>query len=1549
MKNISEFDKKYVSDLNKYVSDLLHIDDVNSNKLIDLNADAGRNTFYLDARENGASSLADDVMRILLSRRGKPGNTALDGSSLRPEAEQRLGGGNHFGWHEGNESYDRENSPRRLDSFIKKAYEAIRKLGNNPVYLTVGAVEWRISVNGVGQQESRIVNTPLLIFPIRLIRGGDLAPVCIEFVDDDAHFNPCLYNRLRREHGDDVANHFPCPGDMEDADAALDLSCFGEDERTYGYFAQVERYAEDLMRDASATTEFKFNKDVVAIVACNHNEMCMYYDIRRNFDRIVRSELVQRAFQKGVAPESPSRCKRVAPLVLAADSKQQEMIERVLDGESMIIKGPPGTGKTLTIANMIAALLSGGKKVLFASEKLSALSEVYAKLPEKLRKFVLLLEGETTTQAADIKRETIVAELKKVWDKKREFALPDNTKREYAEVESEIEKEYKFLTEYATAMFLVKGALGLNLYDILDNSMKNAHLPYAEVTGSPSSLTAVQPELYNDTRSLVSSMDAVFDTLTGRGAHLIENSPWYGIMPTTDVDAALRDNTTLATDAKELLSVIDGKLRYFPGLSLDEISLSAVKWLLANEARKGEMAAAAEAVDVARRNRSGICCEVSDAYKAYVKAKAAVPGRFTYKEEGSAARLRETLIAEELGDGMPVATALDMYKYERLFRGVRGTGITDSEAKKLLGFIDLLDENSEKAGALGVEVRKAFSEEEERRCGVTLSVAAAKLAPYFETGAVKPKLFDFSAKSLFKKLAAASYIKGISFAAVTEAVQAYAKIKALEEEKVLILNQLAQCFGNELNDNEKKCLSFVLKYCREKEASVKEFVRKVADARPALTAAVEAFSEKPEDVTVGGLISALLAEAAQDRLQAALVRLNGVYDTFKVGARADAPRMGEEVNALIELCSVPYFEFKDKDDVAEVLAALRAPEAADVIERMAAKAKGARKHFLNRYTLLPIDGCTLGDWRIFAQEAGDRNVLGAMQRYMAVREGKNPPFDLKRFFGAFEKDKTRPGGFGDIFEHSFFRTLGNRMLNMLRGKGLDRNGLGNSVTKALISYGEEKKRLAELQASLIEKACFDGISDPDAQMFRFLHAGRLVVAQDNVRRLFKDNATGIMSLARCLILSPPSASLLFRQDDYADFDVVIVDEASQMKPVALLPLLFRAKQCVIVGDEDQMPPIVFFSARGSNDTTPDGDEDSSYDFCKSALSLALENERFLVRELVCHYRSATESLIAFSQGRFYPNMRTFPAVVPRKEGKLGFASVYVADAEFKDNINEKEATVVIQCLKKHFGSFYDDETGKLRKSVGVVAFNQKQVDYIERRIESSEQELYHKMIRACHVSGDVPEKTVFFKTVLTVQGQEADHLILAMTYVTPGRFGELNKSSYGINIFNVAVTRAREQLTLVHSIRACDITNQRLDFLKEYMELAERFGEERGASQFEHDDVGDGFVRNVADALEKCGIAHDRIVTGYGVTKGSVRIPIVVLSEDKNRALFGIMCETDVGKKYHYSDYNVLYRDILEERGWKLYRLNIADWFDRESDMPSAMEEFVRENLGETL
>ena len=82
-------------------------------------------------------------------------------------------------------------------------------------------------------------------------------------------------------------------------------------------------------------------------------EICMYYDIKRNKEKMLRHPLILRMFGEDKTPFERKINLPSSNFVLPYDSVQESMINAAVGGESMVIKGPPGTGKTLTIANMI--------------------------------------------------------------------------------------------------------------------------------------------------------------------------------------------------------------------------------------------------------------------------------------------------------------------------------------------------------------------------------------------------------------------------------------------------------------------------------------------------------------------------------------------------------------------------------------------------------------------------------------------------------------------------------------------------------------------------------------------------------------------------------------------------------------------------------------------------------------------------------------------------------------------------------------------------------------------------------------------------------------------------------------------------------------------------------------------------------------------------------------------------------------------------------------------------------------------------------------------
>ena len=186
--------------LDDSLTDLLHIDDVSGNRLLDLGT--GRDTFYLSKE---GESIAAYMLALIKARFGKPGNTLLRGSA--PGKEEMIGRGvNSLDWADGYGLRD----GGALSSLAERVYREIAFKGGNPLFLGLGALEWRVP-SGSG---SRDIRTPLIIFPALLVRGGANSPVSLEFPDDDVYVNPCLLAKLRDMRYDAVADGFPLPASL---------------------------------------------------------------------------------------------------------------------------------------------------------------------------------------------------------------------------------------------------------------------------------------------------------------------------------------------------------------------------------------------------------------------------------------------------------------------------------------------------------------------------------------------------------------------------------------------------------------------------------------------------------------------------------------------------------------------------------------------------------------------------------------------------------------------------------------------------------------------------------------------------------------------------------------------------------------------------------------------------------------------------------------------------------------------------------------------------------------------------------------------------------------------------------------------------------------------------------------------------------------------------------------------------------------------------------------------------------------------------------------
>jgi len=246
------------------------------------------------------------------------------------------------------------------------------------------------------------------------------------------------------------------------------------------------------------------------------------------------------------------------------------------------------------------------------------------------------------------------------------------------------------------------------------------------------------------------------------------------------------------------------------------------------------------------------------------------------------------------------------------------------------------------------------------------------------------------------------------------------------------------------------------------------------------------------------------------------------------------------------------------------------------------------------------------------------------------------------------------------------------------------------------------------------------------------------------------------------------------------FDLVVFDEASQMPVEHASPTLFRARRAVVSGDEKQMPPSSFFSARidGDDDELEaEALEDGATEAERSAHEetwnrrdvqscpdlLQLARACLPTTTLQIHYRSKYRELIGYSNNAFYKGGLSVPARHPDEEvRRVRPLQVLRAEGTYEAQTNPIEAAHVVDVIAKIWLASPDS-----RPSVGVVTFNRKQADLVEDAVEqrASEDPEFLKALQRERNRTQAGEDMGFFvKNVENVQGDERDVIVFSTTF-----------------------------------------------------------------------------------------------------------------------------------------------------------------------------------------
>lgn len=344
-----------------------------------------------------------------------------------------------------------------LKNLRSKAKLSLEEQGINILYLCFGFIEWRQKAT------DNYMLSPLILVPVTLSLASVTEPYKIKRLEEDVVVNPTLEYFFESEYSISLPTFDSSKDDLN------------------SYFDEVQKSIKpmgwNVVREA--------NLGLLSFL-----KIVMYKDLVKYKERLFKNPVIN-AFC-GDASQIPvvesewvNYNHDLLPAqetyqVVNADSSQQDAILLSKKGVSFVLQGPPGTGKSQTIANIIAEGLADGKRILFVSEKMAALSVVYNRLKDvHLTEYCLSLHNYKAN------KKEVIAELVDTLD------APAKTMNEGAlDFYTRFDQEKTKLNQYFTEIFKVIEPLHTSVYDVLTQLVSLDHIEYIHFNMPVDNVTA---------------------------------------------------------------------------------------------------------------------------------------------------------------------------------------------------------------------------------------------------------------------------------------------------------------------------------------------------------------------------------------------------------------------------------------------------------------------------------------------------------------------------------------------------------------------------------------------------------------------------------------------------------------------------------------------------------------------------------------------------------------------------------------------------------------------------------------------------------------------------------------------------------------------------------------------------------------------------------------------------------------------------------------------------------------------------------------------------
>lgn len=561
--------------------------------------------------------------------------------------------------------------------------------------------------------------------------------------------------------------------------------------------------------------------------------------------------------------------------------------------------------------------------------------------------------------------------------------------------------------------------------------------------------------------------------------------------------------------------------------------------------------------------------------------------------------------------------------------------------------------------------------------------------------------------------------------------------------------------------------------------------------------------------------------------------------------------------------------------------------------------------------------------------------------------------ELADFVSLLESGKVGPNHLPDSFGYRFYGSITSRLFRAYPALGQFAGTTHETIRAEFASLDRDIIKLRGQECA--HKAAQKGAPplgtsgarvDDKTELSLLTYLMPQIRPRMSIRKMMRQAGRAIQAFKPCFMMGPQAVAQ-FLEPGAVRFDIVVMDEASQLKPEEAIGAIARGRQLIVVGDPKQLPPTTFFDRLSL--TAEDGEDEGQQAaalMSQSILDVCIGHFQ-PVRTLRWHYRSKHESLIAFSNHNFYKNLIIFPSPYPKSK-RLGVHYRYISNGIYQDQMNVVEAKHVTDAVIDHMLNRPED-------SLGVVTLNLKQRDLIEELLEQRYRNLQKTEAYRSH--WDREGMGFFVKNLENVQGDERDVIFISATFgraqgtnVVRQNFGPISRAD-GWRRLNVLFTRARKAVQVFTSMSPEDVvvdanTPLGTKTLHDYLEYA-RSGILVDITPTGGEAESD-FEFAVAEMLRIHGF---EVEPQLGVA--GFRIDMAVKHPNYLSAyLAAIECD---GATYHSGvsvrDRDRIRQEILESLGWKnrIWRIWSTDWFRNPGRETAKLIAFLNELKGTPL